>query len=257
MKSSLSEFQLQQIKELFNNGFGERIISKKLNISRGKILSAYKLLKLNTSDRIPLPRFKNNYLNGRVCKLCNNHKSINEFKHKKTYILTICIDCERIYNKTINSQNRAKIVRRSYRQNNKDKINQYYRNKRINDPCYRLRKICSGSINYYLKSNGSSKNNESCLKYLPYTIQELKEHLEKQFESWMTWDNQGTYNSVTWNEDQSTWTWQLDHIIPQSTFKYISMEDQSFKECWSLSNLRPLSAKQNIIDGSNRIRHEK
>jgi len=36
-----------------------------------------------------------------------------------------------------------------------------------------------------------------------------------------------------------------------------SMEDENFKKCWSLDNLRPLNSKQNILDGSNRIRYSK
>lgn len=28
------------------------------------------------------------------------------------------------------------------------------------------------------------------------------------------------------------------------------MEDENFKKCWALSNLRPLSAKQNVLDGN-------
>ena len=72
----------------------------------------------------------------------------------------------------------------------------------------------------------------------------------------MTWNNQGKYNPEIWNDsDQSTWTWQLDHIIPQSDLPYASMEDDNFKKCWSLENLRPYSAKQNLIDGSKRLRH--
>jgi hypothetical protein len=35
------------------------------------------------------------------------------------------------------------------------------------------------------------------------------------------------------------------------------MDCQEFKDCWALSNLRPLNAKQNFWDGVNRIRHEK
>jgi hypothetical protein len=35
------------------------------------------------------------------------------------------------------------------------------------------------------------------------------------------------------------------------------MEDDNFKKCWALSNLRPLDAKQNLMDGVNRIRHQK
>ena len=51
--------------------------------------------------------------------------------------------------------------------------------------------------------------------------------------------------------------WHIDHIIPQSLLPYSSMEDDNFKKCWALSNLRPLSAKQNLLDGANRIRHKK
>ena len=56
-----------------------------------------------------------------------------------------------------------------------------------------------------------------------------------------------------WDDnDISTWTWQLDHIIPQSKLSYTSMEDDNFKKCWDLSNLRPYSAKKNILDGDRR-----
>ena len=87
-------------------------------------------------------------------------------------------------------------------------------------------------------------------------MDELKSHLEQQFESWMNWKNYGKYNKNTWNDnDQLTWTWQIDHIIPHSTFNYESMEDEEFKKCWSLDNLRPYSSKQNFLDGVMRVRH--
>ena len=85
----------------------------------------------------------------------------------------------------------------------------------------------------------------SVVQGLSYSVTDLRIHIESQFESWMNWNNQGVYNKTTWDDnDQSTWVWQLDHIIPHSTFNYSSMEDQSFKECWALNNLRPYSAKQ-------------
>ena len=69
----------------------------------------------------------------------------------------------------------------------------------------------------------------------------------------MNWENHGIYDSETWDDnDQSTWTWQIDHIIPHSKFNYHSMKDKEFLECWDLKNLRPLSSKQNIIDGNRR-----
>lgn len=96
----------------------------------------------------------------------------------------------------------------------------------------------------------------TCIKYLPYTIQELKQHLENQFEPWMNWNNHGKYTK-NWNDqDSATWTWQIDHIIPSSTLPYTNMEEENFKKCWSLENLRPYSAKLNTIDGATRKRHK-
>jgi len=68
----------------------------------------------------------------------------------------------------------------------------------------------------------------------------------------------GKYNILTWNDkDYTTWTWQLDHIIPRSNLPYSSMTDENFKKCWALENLRPYSAKLNLLDGVMIIRHRK
>lgn len=96
-----------------------------------------------------------------------------------------------------------------------------------------------------MKKGKSNKAGQSILKFINYTIEELKVHIEKKFfDEKMNWENYGTY-------------WHLDHIIPQSDLPYTSMEDENFKLCWSLSNLRSLEAKQNIIEGAKRIRHKK
>jgi len=121
------------------------------------------------------------------------------------------------------------------------------------DKVYKLKKLVSLIIRLFLKKQRLSKESMSILNYLPYTIEQLKQHLENQFEPWMTWENHGNYKIKEWNdEDKSTWKWQIDHIIPQSALSYTSMEDENFKKCWALENLRPLSAKENIKKG-NRI----
>ena len=118
--------------------------------------------------------------------------------------------------------------------------------------------MISNLIYKTLKDNNSSKNGISCFQFLNYTIIELKQYIESKFEWWMNWNNQGIYNPNIWDDnDPTTWRWQIDHIIPQSDLPYFSMEDENFKKCWALSNLRPYSAKQNILDGANRIRHAK
>jgi hypothetical protein len=148
--------------------------------------------------------------------------------------------------------NRDEILedRKEYRETHKNERNAHERDRRENDPVYRLRTNMSKLINHQMKKFSSSKDG-SITQYLPYTIDELKRHLEKQFEPWMTWDNYGKYNAKTWDDNMpATWTWNIDHIIPQSSLPYSSINNDNFKKCWSLDNLRPLSAKQNVLLGT-------
>jgi hypothetical protein len=114
--------------------------------------------------------------------------------------------------------------------------NKREKKRRASDPAFALRKNCSRAIIRALKG---LKNGASILEYLPYTMEELKQHLEKQFDNKMSWTNYGTY-------------WHVDHIIPQSLLPYTSMEDDNFKKCWALENLQPLEAIENIKK-SNKI----
>jgi hypothetical protein len=142
---------------------------------------------------------------------------------------------------------------KKYSIDNKEKINERNKNRRKTDISYKLRCYVSTAIYDALKANGGSKQGYSIMKYLPYTIEELRFYIEAQFEQWMNWKNHSKYDAENWDDnDPLTWTWNIDHITPKSLFKYASMEEQSFKDCWALSNLRPLSAKQNILDGNRR-----
>jgi hypothetical protein len=173
-----------------------------------------------------------------------------------------------VRNYRVENKDKISVYKKEYYEDNKDSIKQYQsknrdkiqkaankqrQSRRHSDPSFRLRTYVSNSIRDVLKG----KKNSSTWKSLPYSPQELKEHLEAQFEFWMTWDNHGRYNPQTWNDnDPTTWTWQIDHIIPQTDLPYTSMSDDNFQECWALENLRPLSSKQNIVEGANRSRHK-
>lgn len=174
-------------------------------------------------------------------------------------------------------ENKEKIKKytKEYTENHKKEKKQYYKthepeikkykkeykkNRIKNDPVFKLRNNTSRSVNLGLKNREVNKNGHSFYKLIGYTPQELMDHLmnHPEKESWMNENNQGIYNPESWDDNNSsTWVWNIDHIIPHSEFHYISMEDDNFKKCWALSNLRPLSAKQNIIDGSTRIRHKR
>jgi hypothetical protein len=146
---------------------------------------------------------------------------------------------------------------KQYRQNSKDRRRAQKKERYKTDPQYRNRSIVGRHIRAMLKSRGSSKGGKSFLPYVDWTPKLLCDWIASQFEPWMNWYNQGEYNPETWDDnDPNTWKWQLDHIIPQSDLPYASMEDENFKKCWVLSNLRPLSAKQNLFDGVNRVRHK-
>jgi hypothetical protein len=223
------------IKKLYADELGTRKIAEKLNLTRSIVQRYFIWLDIDNSERKakkirPLPDFW-------ICSKCpeNGLQSADNFKVIKrgnSLGFKYCIKCIRKLN--------AKRLKA----------------RRIRDPQYKIKCCISASIRDYFKNNQSSKDNKSVLKYLLYSISDLKTHIESLFEPWMTWKNHGKYNSKTWNDnDQSTWTWQLDHIIPQSTFKYNSMDCEEFRKCWALSNLRPYSAKQNIKDGYLKIRH--
>jgi hypothetical protein len=169
-------------------------------------------------------------------------------EQKKLYYLENIEEIS-IQHKQHYQKNREKILihQKQYYQDNKEEIadykKQYESEKYKNDICFKLKSLISSSIRKALKRNQGGKNGGSTLNYLPYTIQELKEHLERQFESWMTWENHGMYNS---NYD----TWQIDHIVPVSKFRYETMDCEEFRKCWALENLRPLKTLDNIKKGN-------
>ena len=135
------------------------------------------------------------------------------------------------------------------RERKRKRENEYQNKRRKEDPVFRMKKLVSGSVNAAIKNNGGSKNGISCWKNSPYTGEELAKHIENQFEWWMHWDNQGVYDPGVWDDsDPATWRWQIDHIVPHIRFTYTSPNDEGCKKAWALVNLRPLSAKQNVLD---------
>jgi len=157
---------------------------------------------------------------------------------------------------TKRSRNRVPNISPERAERNRQKSKEKTKLRKSSDVMFRIYTHVSRLVSFMLKSNNSSKVGESIQNYLSWNNSQLKEHIEKQFEPWMNCNNYGQYIPQTWDDnDASTWKWQLDHIIPRSDLPYSSMEDENFKKCWALSNLRPLSAKQNILDGTSRIRH--
>ena len=140
------------------------------------------------------------------------------------------------------NKDKVKEYNKKYGQENKEKRNEYQKERYHTDPCYKLRDIVRKLINQALKGG---KGGQSFLPYVDWTTPELKEHLESQFEDWMTWDNHGVLHPTEKR-------WQIDHIKPQSVMLegVTSMDDPKFRECWALENLQPLEARENISNGN-------
>lgn len=163
-----------------------------------------------------------------------------------------------------NNVDKVKEYQRIYQVINRQKINKgkrdYYNKIIRTNPTLMLKESISRGVDAGLKRNVSSKKSKSCWEFLPYLPEELWSHLESQMineNSWMNKNNRGIYLRDKWiDNDSSTWTWQIDHIIPHSTFHYEDMECEEFQRCWALTNLRPYPAKQNVIEGVSKIRHK-
>jgi hypothetical protein len=233
-KNKISIYQKQYRKK------NKKVLTKKkkenYNKNKDKILNKNKKYRIENRDKL-IEYSKLYYINNKENLILQSKKRYSENKY------------------------RIKEKIKLYQQNNKEKINikKSKRNKirRQVDPSYKIRKIMSRAINLALKQNNSIKNNIGCLSIFGKDYpSKIKTHIESLFEAWMTWENQSTYNSKTWDDnDASTWTWQLDHIIPHSFFNYSSIKDIECKKAWALSNLRPLSSKENLLK-SNNIDHK-
>jgi len=131
--------------------------------------------------------------------------------------------------------NREKIKAKSkkYAQENKGKINvrlrEYFKKKRKTNSNFRLQRNMTTAVYASLKGN---KQKRSWEELVGYSLIELKQHLESKFLDGMTWSNCGD--------------WHLDHIKPICAFDITSYACDDFKACWSLSNLRPIWAIDNL-----------
>jgi hypothetical protein len=181
------------------------------------------------------------------CKACikvRNHKNQKRYYHENK---------ERILKRTKeyrkNNSRSTKQRSKAYYEKNRDRIlkqcakyrdtdryramvNEREKRKRNENPAYKLHTNVSRLVRFGLAKTGGKANGKIWEK-LQYDSQQLKEHLEKQFDENMTWDNYGSY-------------WHVDHIYPRSLLPYTSLDDPNFAKCWAISNLQPLEVTENI-----------
>jgi len=113
---------------------------------------------------------------------------------------------------------------------------------RQRDPAFRLIMQIRIAIATMLKKRGQIKSRKA-FDILPYSPQELINHLKQHFLPGITLENYGMGNSG----------WHIDHKRPIASFDPVifSSPDDLICEVFALSNLYPLWGKDNIRKGSS------
>ena len=133
-------------------------------------------------------------------------------------------------NKKYQATDKGKAKDHRYAISEKGRKN-YQKHSKIAYQKNRLAKVIGANIRNSLQGNKNGKHWESLVNY---TLDELKEHLEKQFKPGMCWKNHAIRG------------WHIDHIKPISSFNIESYDCDDFKKCWKLENLQPLWWYENI-----------
>ena len=137
----------------------------------------------------------------------------DSFKRRKIWLKN--------YNKTYKKQNRPKILLQ-------------LKNRRKNEPNFKMRNILRSRIWTVLKRRNTTQLASTLILLGVDNVETFMNHIENQFESWMTWNNHGK--------------WHLDHIKPCASFDLSSIKGQ--KACFYYKNLRPLEAFKNMSKGA-------
>lgn len=173
-----------------------------------------------------------------------NKEHIKEYKkeYNKAYFNnseTSTISNDKDYQKNYREKNkeRQKEYQKIYRQNNKEKRNLYQRERILTDPLFRLSRNAKRAISKAFQTNGYKKESRS-FEILGCSFEELKQHLQDQFESWMNWENYGNPKDGLIEPNK---TWDVDHIKPLA----LATNQEELLELCKYTNLQPLCSYYN------------
>lgn len=138
------------------------------------------------------------------------------------------------------SHDKALARARRYLERNRSAVNAKavarQKEKYRNEPWFNLKVKFAARLKRLLVG----KAGRTTLELLGYSREELVSHIEKQFTKGMNWER------VFAGEIH------IDHIVPVSSFNISGADDPALRECWALSNLRPLWAKDNLSKQAKR-----
>ena len=192
----------------------------------------------------------------KICSSCKEELDTNFFskdKYHKDGLTTSCKNCQKIFYEK--NKNKIRKRHREYAKKNSEKNSErgrkwveehrkqareykrkYERKRRQEDIKYKLLSNLSRRVRSAINNNSKSKNT---INLVGCSIEELKQHLEKQFKEGMSWENYGLYG------------WHIDHIAPCYSFNLLLEEEQ--KKCFHYTNMQPLWAKENLKKGKKYV----
>lgn len=124
--------------------------------------------------------------------------------------------------------------KKSYYQKNRENILKQKKEKRENDLHFNLKSKMINRVWWALRSKNKNYNWDNRSFNIGYSIEELKNHLQKTMPKGYTW------------QDYLSGKLHIDHIIPINAFNFTSPKHIDFKKCWALNNLRLLPARENL-----------
>lgn len=115
-----------------------------------------------------------------------------------------------------------------YRTKHNDYVREWCKKQRLENPQYKLKQNISRRIRELLH-----KKDMRTVEYLGCSMAQLQCHLEKRFDEFMTWENQGR--------------WHIDHKIPVAAFDLNNVVEKN--ACFHYTNLQPMWDVDNIEKG--------
>lgn len=161
------------------------------------------------------------------CSKCNISKDTENFckcNKSKDGLQSQCKACK------VSSVKKAPSRSKTYKKSEKSKL----KRREYSRQYHHKNKIGRNISRRMRQSLNGERKSSSWVNLVNFTLDELKNHLELKFVYGMTWENYGK-------------VWHIDHIKPLSSFNITSDDCQEFRDCWSLSNLQPLFALDNIL----------
>jgi len=137
------------------------------------------------------------------------------------------------------NKDRIRETAQKCRDKNRDKYREKQRRvdaKLQTKPYHVLKKRFKARLRQMLKKKTVLGSSE---RLFGFTREKLVLHIENKFSEGMSWE------ALLRGEIH------IDHIRPIASFNINSIEDPDFKACWSLDNLQPLWAKDNLLKGSS------